>query len=433
MSRHKIISNHPYFDRQERINWWNQQRLSEACVLVVGAGALGNEVLKKLALLGVGRILVVDFDTIEDSNLSRAVLFRLADAAEGGNKATVAATRTRELNPNHQAIVKAIHGHVVWELGSGIYRHVDLALGCLDNLDARLAVNLGCWRVGTTWIDGGMWELSGSVTVYDASTDKACYECNMTPDHYRQAKVRYSCTNETVKTNIRQGREPTTQTTSAVVAAIQSQEAVKLLHALPSFPGRQLVFSGVPHFYTDNEFTPMAMTELTLNPNCLCHGEERLEPVLELAGACAAKTTARQLLTLVKAETGWSDLNLELGRLFVVEAVCPQCDRRIQLNRPLFRVRDVEIICPDCAVTCPTCGFSSVGQPDCPNCGQPDISEPRLTTFHTLASNDSLSALYLDYTLVDLGIPTLHILAVRDSEGQHINVELSGDLASLWS
>lgn len=426
------INSQPYFDRQERITWWNQQRLFDAKVLVVGAGALGNELLKNLALLGVGHILVIDFDTIEDSNLSRTVLFRTADAADGASKARVAATRIREMNPNPNAVVRAIHGNAVWELGHGVYRHVDLVLGCLDNLEARLALNLGCWRADKTWIDGGMWELSGSVAVYDASAVRACYECGMTPDRYRQAKQRYSCTNETVKTNILEGREPTTQTTSAVVAAIQSQEAVKLLHGLTSFAGRQLIFNGAPHFYLDGEFAPMTTIERTLNPTCLCHGEDRFERVLELTEACAAQTTARQLLSRVELEMDWHDLHLELGRIFVVEAVCSQCEQHQVLNRPLYQVRDIDTVCPTCAVTCPTCGFISAGRPDCSNCGQPDISEPSLVTFHTISAKDEISSAYLDYSLTDLGIPSLHVLTVIGGEGQRINVELSGDLNALW-
>lgn len=422
----------PYFDRQERIAWWNQKKLFEARILVIGAGALGNEVLKNLALLGVGHILVIDFDTIEDSNLSRTVLFRSADAAEGAGKAQVAAERTRALNPNANAVVHAIHGNVVWELGAGVYRHVDLVLGCLDNLEARLAVNLGCWRAGKTWIDGGMWELSGSVTVYDSSEDKACYECGMTPDRYRAAKVRYSCTNETVKTNIRQGKEPTTQTTSAIVSAIQSQEAVKFLHGLSSFPGRRLIFNGASHFYTNDEYTPVRMINLPLNPTCLCHGEDRFEKVLELSEATAEKTTVGQLLQMAENDMGFCNPSLELGRPFVIEAICSQCDRHIVLNRPLYKLRDVDAICPYCEVVCPACGTVSVGQPDCPNCGHADISELRLETFHTLSKNDPTTEPFLDYTMMALGIPSLHILTIRSEDGQRINVELTGDLTSLW-
>ena len=74
------------------ISWWRQDRLRSARILVVGAGALGNEVMKNLALLGLGTIYVIDFDLIEPSNLSRSVLFREADAGrrEGGGRSRAA-------------------------------------------------------------------------------------------------------------------------------------------------------------------------------------------------------------------------------------------------------------------------------------------------------------------------------------------------------
>ena len=67
------------FARFRLISWWDQQRLERARVLVVGAGALGNEIIKNLALLGIGHLFVADRDRIEMSNLSRSVLFRRAD------------------------------------------------------------------------------------------------------------------------------------------------------------------------------------------------------------------------------------------------------------------------------------------------------------------------------------------------------------------
>src|SRR4026209_2444213 len=90
---------HPNEDRYERfrlIEWWNQDRLKAASVLVVGAGALGNEVAKNLALLGVGHIWIVDFDRIETTNLTRSALFRGSDVGEW--KAQVLATRASEIN-----------------------------------------------------------------------------------------------------------------------------------------------------------------------------------------------------------------------------------------------------------------------------------------------------------------------------------------------
>src|SRR3954453_15418035 len=67
------------YSRLRLISWWRQDRLAAAKGLVVGAGALGNEVLKNLALVGAGTVFVIDFDDVEPSNLSRSVLFRAED------------------------------------------------------------------------------------------------------------------------------------------------------------------------------------------------------------------------------------------------------------------------------------------------------------------------------------------------------------------
>jgi adenylyltransferase/sulfurtransferase len=84
------------YDRQERITWWDQASLTKSNVLVVGAGALGNEIVKNLTLVGVGNITIVDMDTIEHTNLSRCVFFNEAD--EGKFKAEVLAAKASILN-----------------------------------------------------------------------------------------------------------------------------------------------------------------------------------------------------------------------------------------------------------------------------------------------------------------------------------------------
>ena len=71
------------YARHHLIDWWDQERLASARVMVVGAGAIGNEVIKNLALLGVGNLWIVDFDTVDVTNLTRSVLFREADIEIG--------------------------------------------------------------------------------------------------------------------------------------------------------------------------------------------------------------------------------------------------------------------------------------------------------------------------------------------------------------
>ena len=78
---------------------FEQQRVSAAHVMVVGCGALGNEVLKNLVLLGVGHIVVVDFDVVEMGNLSRSILFLPSDAANKRLKVEVVAERLKAINP----------------------------------------------------------------------------------------------------------------------------------------------------------------------------------------------------------------------------------------------------------------------------------------------------------------------------------------------
>src|SRR5688500_13779388 len=84
------------YARHSLIDWFDQEAVRRERLIVVGAGAVGNEVIKNLTLLGVGEILVFDRDSIEVHNLTRSVLFRESDI--GRPKAQCAAVRARELD-----------------------------------------------------------------------------------------------------------------------------------------------------------------------------------------------------------------------------------------------------------------------------------------------------------------------------------------------
>lgn len=209
------------YHRQELITWWDQKKLSSSKVLVVGAGAIGNEVVKNLALVGVGTIYVCDMDIIENSNLARCVFFR--DQDKGRFKAEVLAERARELNPTLRivGVCKSVQ-----RIGAGFFKDFDLIIGALDNREARVWVNQTARKLGKYWIDGAIEGLRGIVRMF--APTGPCYSCTLSEADYLGMAHRRSCALLSPE-DITTGKTPTNATTSSIVSAIQVQEAIKFL------------------------------------------------------------------------------------------------------------------------------------------------------------------------------------------------------------
>jgi len=373
------------YARLRLIPWWDQQRLRDARALVVGAGALGNEVLKNLALVGVGHLVIVDFDVVEPANLARSVLFRARD--RGRRKAEVAAEAVRELNPDLQ--VTAIPGNVLTAVGLGVFRDADVVIGCLDNREARLWVNRACWKVNRPWVDGAIQELNGVVKVF-TPPDSPCYECGMTENDYRLINLRYSCP-LLRQEDLAAGRVPTVPTIAALIGGLQAQEALKLMHGIPVVGGEAFVFNGV--------VSQSYRTRYQRREDCLSH-ETYPEPVeLPLQ---ARQHTAADLFTAVQRHLGSADLQLALDRDLVVSLACQRCGRHERVLLPLMLV--------------------GLGRAVCPQCGE--LSQPQIV--HRVDGNSELAG----ERLAALGIPPYEIVRVasRDAEGVFL---LAGDRPGL--
>lgn len=234
-----IASTNTRYHRQELITWWDQGKLLASRVLVVGAGALGNEVVKNLVLVGVGQIDVVDMDIIEHSNLSRCVFFREGD--EGRFKADVLVERASELNAD--VTVQSFHVPVQ-RLGIGALAQYDLVIGALDNREARAWVNQAIRKLGGFWIDGAIEGLRGIARMFGPSG--ACYACTLTEADWLQMSHRKSCA-LLAPEEILQGKTPTNATTASIIAGVQVQEAIKFLvgrEDLLSVLGRCWTYTG---------------------------------------------------------------------------------------------------------------------------------------------------------------------------------------------
>src|SRR5258708_1750521 len=291
----------------EFISWWEREKVQKAKVLVVGAGALGNEVLKNLALMGVGNIFVIDFDKIEAANLSRSVLFREND--NNRSKAEVAAARAKSINP--EVHIQYLNADVTTGLGLGIIRRMDAIIGCLDNREARLAVNRFCYWMNKPWVDGAIQEMLGLVRVF-VPGDGACFECTLTEQARREMSLRYSCPLLPPQ-NILLGKVPTTTTIASIIGAMQSQDALKLIHGLPVEAGKVIHYNGY-----SNE---MHTTAYVARDDCESHWT--YGDVTELP-ARADQFSLADLLRIARADLG-SQALIEFDQELVLSLTCPQC------------------------------------------------------------------------------------------------------------
>ena len=151
-----------------------QAKIAGASALVVGVGGLGCAAATYLASAGVGELVLVDFDTVDATNLGRQVLFGPGDI--GRDKAAVAADRLAQQNPG-------IHIRPITErLDAGALREavakVGVVLDCTDNFATRFRVNDACVAAGRCLVSGSAIRFEGQLAVFGPDySESPCYRC----------------------------------------------------------------------------------------------------------------------------------------------------------------------------------------------------------------------------------------------------------------
>ena len=156
------------------------EKIQSCKILLVGAGGIGTELLKNLALTGFKYVEVIDLDTIDTSNLNRQLLFRSQHV--GMPKCTVScqvATDMAEKCKNTNVTYKAHHGNVCdnSKFNVQFVQGFDVVLNALDNVVARRRVNRLCLAAGVPLVEAGTTGYLGQVNVIDKESNVACYEC----------------------------------------------------------------------------------------------------------------------------------------------------------------------------------------------------------------------------------------------------------------
>ena len=380
---------------------YTRESVERLTTLVVGAGALGNEVIKNLALIGVGHVVILDRDHIEASNLTRSVLFCTAGIASHlanrTPKAVVAAERVRELNPDVQATP---HVGEVADCGLGIVRRSDVVFSCLDNEMARLELSWACARLGRPLVDGGLGRTnssSGMVSLFPGS-DGPCYACRKAPARRRQLLQEL------------QGREDPCWLRERAQA---EADVVSTTPVMASVIGALQVEVGLRHVLSPADPTRGEARRVTLHPGFSAETSSfERSPACPLHEAASVITVVRERPE--RTSTDWTPAALldeyPGGAVLLLDwpvtarAACRACGAVFEpwVRRARFR-----------AATCPTCRGS-------------DLAEQEVVTAIDPSSP------WATRTFSALGLPRAHIweiASLAEAAAPRHHVELTGDLA----
>jgi molybdopterin/thiamine biosynthesis adenylyltransferase len=260
-----------------------QEKLKRSKVTVIGLGGLGSVSALYLALAGVGRMVLVDRDTVELNNLHRQVLYSLSDIRYP--KVEAASRRIRQVNP--EIVIEPVPENLESDNVDSIIAGSDCVVDGLDNMETRYLINCYCVQNRIPFVFGGAIGLEGNVAVFK-SPETPCLEC--------------------VLPGLIDSDLPSCDTrgvlgaTTGIVGSIQAIEAVKVLAGIePESAGRLLIFD-----FARSDYRAI---NLTVRPDCkICQVKPRTLAVYKpkpvwLCGSNTVSVTPEHPVSLDMAKT----------------------------------------------------------------------------------------------------------------------------------
>jgi molybdopterin-synthase adenylyltransferase len=333
------------YARHHLIPGFSQALVSSLSIGVVGAGAIGNEVIKNLLLMGVGSIDLYDFDTVELSNLTRSVFLRESDI--GINKAQAVVNRAEELHPATR--MQAFAGPIDRKLSLTQFSQYDMVVAAVDNLEARLRINDMALLTNTPWINTAIDSHNVVVELFPSGGNKtdhpiACYACSLPDSAFERIARRYSCGGLQRAAQLTR-TVPTTSITASSAGALACSELLRYLHATyPKMPSSKLfgdyktdvaqrIFFDTAAPSVSRTLLPSAPEERGC-PGCGLHQASELRDVIEL------ETTR----------------NVRLSDAIIIDCHCTQCGATTENTPTLKALRgrrareytDAILRCPQC-------------------------------------------------------------------------------------
>jgi molybdopterin/thiamine biosynthesis adenylyltransferase len=292
------------------IEWFDQDVVSKSRCIVVGAGAVGNEVVKNLALLGIGRIDVFDFDLIEEHNLTRSVLFRPRDV--GRAKAVVVAERAGDLGG--ETVTVTAHVADFWDaLHMQQIQEADRVYCCVDSVEARIGINTLCALLRVDLVNVGIDSRFVAVETFPFSRalDVACYECSLPPSVYGRIERRYAC-GWLRRIGLVERKVPTTIVTSSLAGSMAV--SLSIMRASEDGAGASMT-SG--RWFADSRTGATSHTTIDRRPMCpgcaAISGEAVVIPIPRQIGCAPANSLSKaadgqRVIVSEKVVTGFTCL-----------------------------------------------------------------------------------------------------------------------------
>jgi len=204
-----------------------QQKLNSARVLIIGLGGLGSPVATYLAAAGIGELVLVDFDTVDLSNLQRQIIHTTSSVGEP--KVESARARIAALNP--EVKVKTISTKLEGEVLSREVEKATIVVDCTDNFEARFVLNEACVKASTPMVSGAAIRFEGQVSVFNNDGKSPCYRCL-----YRdEGEEELRCSENGILAPV-----------VGVIGTLQATEVLKMIVGIgESLNGRLMIFDGL--------------------------------------------------------------------------------------------------------------------------------------------------------------------------------------------
>jgi adenylyltransferase/sulfurtransferase len=359
---------------------FRQRRVKDLRIVVVGAGALGNEVVKTLGLLGTGKITVVDADIVQPSDLTRSPLLRSEDAV-GRNKAVALADCAGRLFPD--TATTGI-GKEIADVGFQELVVADLIFGCVDNDLARLEMAYISTELDVPVLDGGLGapDYSRGRMSFFPGSNGACFSCRLTQQRRRELLTVWEAPSRACwlgTGDLDRPSYPSTPTMAAIVGALQVELGLRRLLETQDFgewsaSTVEIVLDVVPK---------LDVFSMSVSRTCPFHETGRAKN--RVSGPSSA--TVRSLLNQAEpGAAGRGSSALVLDWPICASARCAECDHRWS---PMLRLAALR--------------KSGV----CPRCGSRHFVEGE--TLHAIEPGSQ----WADRTLRDLSLPEAHLHLIQ--------------------